>query len=291
MLRLASRKTCVRRVRARGAFTLLEVILALGIGVVLLGALYYTMNLQVRDAQTGRNAIQRANLARTLFSKISADINGHIGPVSPWLQQKLASGSSVGGSSPSANTSNTNNSTSTNASGNTQMAQPSSTGETPPAFMINGDGQSLKVALSRYPREVKQGQLVSDLRLVYYWLVSDGTTTGLARREVVMVTASDPNVDPTTLPDQDKYVIAPAVRDMLLEYWGGSDSGWLATWDGTSPGADGSTPQGPPAAIRITLKMVVRPARGDQPELVQEFQHVVGIPTANIVQPAGTTGQ
>ena len=86
-------------------------------------------------------------------------------------------------------------------------------------------------------------------------------------------------------------VIAPAVRDMLLEYWGGSDSGWLATWDGTSPGADGSTPQGPPAAIRITLKMVVRPARGDQPELVQEFQHVVGIPTANIVQPAGTTGQ
>src|SRR5207253_2768414 len=212
----------------------------------------------------------------------SADINGHIGPVSPWLQQKLTSGSS-GGSSPSAN------STSTNATSNAQMAQPSSTGETPPVFMINGDGQSLKVALSRYPRELKQGQLVSDLRFVYYWLVSDGSTTGLARREVTMVTASDPNVDPTTLPDQEKYIIAPEVRDMLLEYWGGSDSGWLASWDGASAGADGSTPQGPPAAIRVTLKVVVRPARGDDPERVQEFQHVVGIPTANIVQPAGST--
>src|SRR5207253_260042 len=213
-----------------GAFTLLEVILALGIGVVLLGALYYTMNAQVRDAQSGRDAIQRANLARTLFTKISADINVHNGPVSPWLQQKLASGSSGGGAAPTtANTNNTtNNTTSNSATTNAQMAQPAS-GETPPVFMINGDGQSLKVALSRYPRELKQGQLVSDLRLVYYWLVSDGSTTGLARREVAMVTASDPNVDPTTLADQDKYVIAPDVRDMLLEYWGGSDSGWLAS--------------------------------------------------------------
>lgn len=274
-------------------FTLLEVVLALGIGLVLLAGLYFGMNIEMRQADTGRELVQRANIARSVFNKFTADVSPHVGPVSPWLQSKFNSSAGSPSTASPTTTNNTTNSNTTNSNtGNAtgdstgQTAQPSTTDQGQ-AFKIYGLGQTMYVANARFPRELRQGLIVSDLRKVYWWIVTDGPVTGLARREVTTVTADEPYADPTTLPDQSQYVIVPEVRDVAFEYWSGTD--WLTEWDGDASGADGMTPQGPPAAIRITLKMVVRPARGGQDEVVQDFQHVVPLPTANIVQPDGTT--
>jgi prepilin-type N-terminal cleavage/methylation domain-containing protein len=284
----------------RRGFTLLEVVLALGIGLVLLAGLYFGMNIEMRQADTGRELVHRANVARNVFNKFTADVNPHVGPVSPWLQSKFSSSAGTpSSSSPTTTNSTTNNTTNSNTTNsNTSNTMADSTGQTQQsttdqgqAFKFYGLGQSVYVATSRFPRELRQGLTVSDLRKVYWWIVTDGPVTGLARREVTAVTAAEENPDPTTLDNQSQYVIVPEVRDVSFEYWSGTD--WLTEWDGDAYGADGMTPQGPPAAIRITLKMVVRPARGDQSEMVQDFQHVVPLPTANIVQPDGsvpTTG-
>src|SRR5262245_9365548 len=274
---------------ARRGFTLLEVVLALSIGLPLLASLYFGMDFEIRQGDSGRSLVQRANIARNVFNKFTTDVSPHVGPASPWLQNKFntaasspstsnsttnnTTGSNTGNTS-NSNTSNTTNSNTSNATGDSTMGQTTqqSTTDLGQAFKIYGLGQSVYVANARFPRELRQGLIVSDLRKVYWWIVTDGPVTGLARREVTTVTADEPYADPTTLPDQSQYVIVPEVRDVGFEYWSGTD--WLTEWDGDTPGADGSTPQGPPAAIRITLKMVVRPARGEQPEVLQDFQHV-----------------
>jgi prepilin-type N-terminal cleavage/methylation domain-containing protein len=273
----------------RAGFTLLEVVLALSIGLLLLAGLYFGMDFDLRQADSGRSLVQRANIARNVFNKFTADVNPHVGPVNPWLKNKFGSASSTASptaTSNSASNNTTNSNTSNTTDSTTDQPMQQTTTDQGQAFKIYGLGQSVYVANARFPRELRQGLIVSDLRKVYWWIVTEGPVTGLARREVTTVTADEPYADPTSLPDQSQYVIVPEVRDVAFEYWSGTD--WLTEWDGDLAGADNATPQGPPAAIRITLKMVVRPARGEQQEVVQDFQHVVPLPTANIVQPDGT---
>ena len=73
-------------------------------------------------------------------------------------------------------------------------------------------------------------------------------------------------------------VVPGEVTSLSFKYWNGTE--WTDTWDGTQLGADNKTPLGPPAAIEITLEIVIN-AQGD----TRKYRHVVAIPTANIVQP------
>ena len=63
----------------RPGFTLLEMILALSIGLVLLGALYMTLNGQLFQAQAGRDVVEEGTLARAILTRIANDILGHLG--------------------------------------------------------------------------------------------------------------------------------------------------------------------------------------------------------------------
>src|SRR5438045_9600879 len=93
----------------RPAFTLLEVLLASAIAVLLMGALYVAVNIQLQHAQVARDLVQDSNLTRNLFARIAADAAPHLPPTIP----------NVSGSSSAANSQQ-------RASGATPPTNPSS---------------------------------------------------------------------------------------------------------------------------------------------------------------------
>src|SRR6266540_1778072 len=67
----------------RAAFTLLELVLALGIGLLILYALYLAISVQLRFAESGRAAVEQATLARSLTARIASDIAPSVGTPEP----------------------------------------------------------------------------------------------------------------------------------------------------------------------------------------------------------------
>src|SRR5436305_917851 len=64
----------------RPAFTLLEVLLASAIAVLLMGALYVAVSIQLQHAQVARDLVQDSSLTRNLFARIAADSAPHLPP-------------------------------------------------------------------------------------------------------------------------------------------------------------------------------------------------------------------
>ncbi len=158
----------------RLAYTLLEVVLASSIAVLLLGALYVAVDMQIRQAQAGRDVVLRAALSRTLFNRIASDIGSSITLDDParWRlgNQSSSGGGMSGGGMTGAAGAGTNNAA---ASGTTGAA--SSTATTPNtgtsiydgsqttlavnantvgfALGIQGNSTQLSIFLSKVPRE------------------------------------------------------------------------------------------------------------------------------------------
>ena len=65
---LATRRLGLR-IPSRPGYTLLEVLLASAIGVLLMGALYVAMDVQLRHAQAGRELIEQGTLVRVDFPR------------------------------------------------------------------------------------------------------------------------------------------------------------------------------------------------------------------------------
>src|SRR5262249_60564783 len=174
---------------------------------------------------------------------------------------------------------------------------PSSTATSTPTPIVSynlgvyGTGNTL--VLSNYrvrkgpaaPTDVPDPVITSDVQRTAYWVVANGTdAVGLARAEIRQATSPDSDtVDLTALVEQNKYVIAPEVKSVLFEDFDGTT--WQASWDGTfSASTDGSSPpQGPPAAIRITITLkrnVNRTATPDHANLDgTTYMHAVPLPT------------
>src|SRR5436305_304499 len=72
----------LRRTR-RAGYTLLEMTLALAIALIILGAVYEFLNRQIFLAEVGRETVEEGDLARTLLTRMSADIAGHLGGLDP----------------------------------------------------------------------------------------------------------------------------------------------------------------------------------------------------------------
>lgn len=66
--------------RRRGAFTLLELVLAFGLMVVVLGAIALSVDLHLRVAQLGRQQVEEAQLARVILQRIADDIRAAVPP-------------------------------------------------------------------------------------------------------------------------------------------------------------------------------------------------------------------
>ena len=276
----------LRRTAARRrAFTLLELILALTIGMILLIGLYLALDVFLNATNAGRQQIEQATLARQVLKTITNDINNNLPlvPVPP------------NATSTSTKTTNAN------------AAAATTTPPTPYAFNLGVQGTSdrLTLYISKVPMAAKSAvdaegnplngdrPLDSDLRRISYWLAGgNDTPEGLARQEVVMVT-NDDEINSMPPDVSDPVIFAPHVIWLQFEYFDGT--AWQPEWDGTALGPDGLTKVGPPMSIRITMKIGRtdgQPVTGLDDPNVQTFQHVVQIPTAVLPPPAtsATTG-
>jgi hypothetical protein len=275
--------------------------LATAIGIILMGALYAAVRVELRQAQVGREAIEQSTLVRAVSARITNDIIQSLGSInsaasgsssanlsgsSAGQTGSTMSGSSAGSSAPSPSTPSSSNSTA------------SSNGSSSGTYLVNlgvqGDSTHLILSVSRLPREFSLGpnsdsatnqQTVSDLRRISYWLVGDnGSAQGLAWQEFTPVTSDDAlNAVPPNIPDEASHIIAEEIKSLTFSYFDGN--AWQDTWDGTVVGADGVTPIGPPAAIAIVMGV-----QGTTDRELKTYRHVVAIPTASNQQNSSSTG-
>jgi len=233
--------------------------LALAIALIILGAVYEFLNRQIFLAETGREIVEEGDLARTLLTRMSADIVSHLGAIDP---QQLPGMSS----DPTA------------AALEAETFQPLFN------LGVEGNDTILMLTSSRVPREllaadkrkIDQSQLpsVSDLRRISYWYVDDPINSGLAMQEVSRVTSVDIDSRPPDVPNPTDCIIAPDVKGVVFEYFDGQ--AWQPSWSGSAMAADGQTPLGPPAAIRMTLTI-----KSKDGQRTRDYKHTVAIPTGN----------
>lgn len=250
----------------RRGFSLLEMVLALAIGMMLLLALYLSFSIYIGSAQAGRNAVAESTLARNVLNRVGMDIMSQVGPDDNRVNDYPPPQGEVPDS------------------------------ERPPMVKYNHgiQYQDDKVLyLSNYrvrkpaatkPNEDAKSMYASDLRLTVYWLVRSGNKTlGLARREFEQATGTDIDMDPTGLPDQEKYIIAPEVKSFEIDFHNGT--GWgQPTWDGAAPSFEGGPAVGPPAAVKITITLRRNLNTADDIDGDLDgatYTHIVAVPTAN----------
>jgi prepilin-type N-terminal cleavage/methylation domain-containing protein len=293
--------------RRRG-FTLLEMLLATLISALLMGAMYVAFDNQIRHAQAGRDIIEQSTLAHSLLARMAGDIKKCVTPIAPVRPPPLsltpsssstpAAGASTGTpASASTNPASANSSsTTTTANSTTSPGSGTSPGtpSTPPPprdtiqFLlgVQGGPNSLTLYISQLPTELDRSreEILSDLRLVSYWVATDGSQPlGLVRRECLQVTAdqatgSSAAANPST---EGAHMMAEEVQSLQFRYFDGKE--WVDTWDGSATGVDGLTPIGPPMLIEITIGILA--PSGDnrtwgQPNL-KLYRHVVPILTAD----------
>src|SRR5262249_54178667 len=84
----------IQKVRRRG-FTLLEMMLASGIALLLMAALYVSMEVNLNYASAAREIVDQSELARALLARIAADINGALTPITATKSTSASSGTVV----------------------------------------------------------------------------------------------------------------------------------------------------------------------------------------------------
>jgi Tfp pilus assembly protein PilV len=265
----------------REGFTLLEVLLASALAIVLMAALYVALDVQLRLAADGREAIEQATVTRALVQRFDNDVAGIIGPVAPPVGK---AGSTTG----STGTTATGAATTDPAAGGAVMeaVTQSTTIQFQAGVIGESDGENrprltmfvAKVAgLARSADESGEMPNPADMRRVTYWM-TDG---GLARQELPWLTSD--RLHTSTEPDiedgkeERDYVIADEVIRLAFEYWDGS--AWSETWDGRTLNSDGQTLKGPPVAIRVRFWInVPGPEPGEMVE--KEFRHTIAVRSA-----------
>jgi prepilin-type N-terminal cleavage/methylation domain-containing protein len=275
----------------RAGFTLLEMVLALAIGVMLMTGLYYALDLHLAATTSGRLQVDQAQIARNVLRKIQHDIKDHLATLDVYQSTKSSASSSAASSS-------TTGGTTAGTTGSTgSMTTTTNTGPFPFNLGVQGDQDWCTIYVSVVPYAVVQAQTSdptaagganvqssdSDLRRITYWYSATSGSTGLARQEIKLVTSDDGTI--STLPppgiDDMTEIVAPEVVAISFEYFDGSS--WQPSWDGTQPGPDGVTPLGPPVAIAVTVNVARSDnlnANPDDPG-VRRYRHVIEIPTAS----------
>lgn len=289
----------------RSGFTLLEVLLASLISVFLLGGLYVAFDVTFRQTQEARNLVDTAARQRAVFNKMAQDLSMTLSPLPP------KSGGNSSGTAP-ASTSTASSATTPTATGTTggttATATPSTTASTDTtssdataaaadvpfqAGVIGSDFQ-MTIFVSRVPFALGDANTFariqaqdgdgtgtgSDLVRVTYWMANGGSGP-LCRQERPWVTADGvrDSTDPDTS-DEAGDVIVDDVTAIQFEYFDGSSGSWTNSWDGSTPGADGVTPMGPPRAVRVTLTIDLPGARPNDAHTSRTVVQVIPIRTS-----------
>ncbi len=279
----------MRRIgQSRRGFTLLEVMLASIIAVIMMAALYVAIEVQLREMEEGRAAVEQSTLTRALCSRIRMDLMPSLAPAAPTISNSAGavSGATPGGSTSGGQMSSGQSGGPGSPSGGSSSSPTSGTEspegvieEAPPVKFsvgVRGDSTRIAVFVTRLEGQVisppDDGTVtpspLSDVRRITYFLVPD---RGLARQEVRLVTSDAVDSDPYEV-DELTTIIAEEVVDFQLAYFDGSS--WQTSWEGSETSADGSTPKGPPRAIEILLSL--REASGR----IRDVRHVIALPAA-----------
>ena len=255
---VGAQRECGQRT-GRQAFTLVEVMLALTLSVILLGAIFTAMDQSWRLTANGREEMERSQLARALIRKIAIDVRS-ISFVPPIMTDDSAS--ATGSSTSTGSTSSTGASTSAGSSGSSSTAS-TATGtsttdttatDTPTArsIGIRGNAQRVEMHISRARRDPNFSSSVngnnvqsrsSDLRVLTYQLSTSGS--GLIRTDgdrLATLMVEDKGGAATTLAAQQ--VLAPEVSYLQFRYFDGA--AWYTSWDSESSGRL-------PRAIEVTI--------------------------------------
>ncbi|HXG13175.1 MAG TPA: prepilin-type N-terminal cleavage/methylation domain-containing protein [Gemmataceae bacterium] len=283
----------------RPAYTLLEVLLAMAIGVLLLAAVYVALDVQFHAAQAGRDLVEQSTLARALLNRLSNDISQSLGTIDPSRYRPSGQQSGSTGQTTPAPSSGGSGATGSGGTGSpasdgssdaaaatSQVIDP--TGAVTFNLFVQGDATTLTLYISRLPRELnallgaESMPVLSDLRRVTWWLAGNpDAPLGLARQEVKVATSDDALGPPVPEGADEAFLIAEEVKYLRFSYFDGT--AWQESWNGAQMGSDGRTPIGPPLAIAIEIG-IIPPGSRDRPSdetALQKYRHVVAIPTAN----------
>lgn len=291
----------------RGGFTLLEVLLATVISIMLLGAVYITFEMIVKQSDAGRTAVENGDLSRAIVNRMTLDLSGSLGPLPPKSggglpaeSSSINSGTSSTGSTATTGTTGTDTATG-DTTGDASTAETTAPAETAVAADVPfqggvfGSDKQLTLYVSRVPTDLVDtdsaamtllgGDPKPDLRRITYYL---GATGGLCRQEQFLVTAD--GVRNSTDPDHSREsvdLIAEEAVDVTFEYYDGGI--WSSTWAGDDENEDGKTVKGPPRAIRMTLTLQDDDGNQKRIEHVFAIRAAVGTYTPPVPPPAETT--
>jgi hypothetical protein len=279
----------MHRAPRRPAYTLLEVVLALAIGVMLLAAVYGALSYQIRQAQAGRDLIDEANLVRVIVAKMENDVLATVALSDPARFRAAQSGPGGGGGSAGTTTPTTTTpSSGTSMASSSTSSSASSSSGTPPVVLplgVIGDSSTLTLVVSKLPteswpgRDGSAGQLVSDLRVINYWVAD----TGLCRQEMPVITSQDVVnlIANNSAPSGDTMQcrMAREVKSIEIRYFDGTN--WQDSWNSTLAGDDGVTPLGSPRAIEVRLGIRHRHMEGNKDGELKYYRHTIPIIGAN----------
>lgn len=296
----------------RPGFTLLEVLIALGLTVVLLSGVYGAIEMYWRYETAGRAEIAQAQLLRGLTRQITTDFNSLVMHVpetvvgSEAAAEGSSSTSSTSTGSSTGSTSLTGSSTGTStSSGSTVTASTSPLtmggiveGEPPLTFGLVGTADSLSITVSQPSRTRSASTLAqasvapmqsSDLMVISYGLApiapelmtilmedldSTRPSMGLGRRVMDLYT-------PEALPDGlgPESLLAYEISEVSFRYFDGT--GWIDTWDSQLTGTLPTAVEfqfglwSPPPRDRSGRRT---PSNPSSPGTVTPFTHVFYIP-------------
>ena len=237
-------------------FTMLEVILAIGLTGLLLAAIYSALDLYWKYTTLGQQQVERAQIARAVFQKISQDLHS----VTYMQETGVEEEESTTGSSETETEETVievTNPDDAYTSGN---------------IGVFGDAQSLVLHTSRPGRQPllisntgSSSAMQSDLLSVSYFLAVAGaeglqgavgdqyrntattgqSTQGLARLEGdrLAMSMADGSADVQVLAQQSQ-LLAAEISSLQFQYFDGTD--WLEVWDSIEYGTV-------PQAIKVTI--------------------------------------
>lgn len=242
-------------------FTLLEVILAIGLTSLLLAAIYAALDLYWKYTTLGHRQVEQAQIARAVFQKISHDLH------CVTYRLETAEAETEGTGSADSETEETE----------TVEIQVTSTDDayTSGNIGVYGDSQSLVLHTSRPARQplllssnsgaTTAPSVRSDLLSVSYFLAVAGAgglqgaagdqfrntsgggedVQGVARLEGdrLSMSMADQAADLEQMASQSE-LLAPEISSLQFQYFDGTD--WLELWDSTEYGTV-------PQAIKVTI--------------------------------------
>ncbi len=250
--------------RGRSGFTLIEVLLSLGLAAIVMAALATAIDVHLRCLHIGRTNVEEAQLARVLLLRIGDDLRNAvvINPIDASSIPPAASETDDAGATG-------------DSGGEADMAMDDmemEEFETEDEYVLGLYGESdwMQVDVRRTPRldqydydTLSSGSeilpdVVSGVKTVAYALHDETGMAaaggeyngGLIRREVDhAVTRWAEDTGTLTTADQELEPIAPEVTELEFLYFDGTE--WIDNWDSTEMG-------GLPTAVHVSLGIMPR---------------------------------